>query len=298
MPGSKRRPRCGPLVERHAACCRSASVNVAAIGAPCQRGQNRARARRLRPPSPSGWHTKMRRRLGVSPTSRDLERAGQHHFVDVGITREVDRVRGASHVRLQPSGVERVRLLDERDANARGPALSGTRTVNRPSTSSPVIVGLSLDAAISLSPPNDARWTRSPFTEISSWCGILEATHRAEVGAEQPDLELVFAVERQRRAERAVRRPFRAAALRCDDPATRPAARGTLAHRRRVRIANRERADALRRGQVTLEQHGRERRARRRCCRSRRSNHPAGGATRRRDRRRAGRESRSRTRRD
>jgi hypothetical protein len=54
---------------------------------------------------------------------------------------------------------------------SRGPALSGTRTVNRPSTLSPVVVGLSLEAAISSLPPNDARCTRRPSTAISSWCG-------------------------------------------------------------------------------------------------------------------------------
>ena len=99
---------------------------------------------------------------------------------------------------------------------------------------------------------------------------ILEAAHRPEVGAEQPDLELVLAVERQRRAESA--RPPTVpsgspSTWRSCDASCRT--RNSSPDRRRLRIADRQRADALGRGQIALEQHRRHARARRRCCRSR-----------------------------
>jgi hypothetical protein len=86
---------------------------------------------------------------------------------------------------------------------------------------------------------------------------VLEAAHRAEVGAEQPDLELILAVERQRQVERlpadgADRHPFDVAILR------RVLADAEhFAHRRQLGIAERERGDAFRRRQIAFEQHGR-----------------------------------------
>ena len=124
----------------------------------------------------------------------------------------------------------------------RGPALSGTRAVKRPSTSSPVVVGLSLDAAISLSPPNGGQVHALAVHGDLELVRVFEPAHRAEVGAEQPDLELVLAVERQRQverlpADRADRHAFDVAVLRGVLPHPEH-----LAHRRQLGIAERQRA--------------------------------------------------------
>ena len=86
----------------------------------------------------------------------------------------------------------------------------------------------------------------------------LEPAHRPEVGAEQLHLEGVLAVERDvarnlEPAHRPERQPFDVPRLR------RVLAHAIdLAHRRRLRVADRERADAAGCREIALEQHGRQ----------------------------------------
>jgi hypothetical protein len=87
---------------------------------------------------------------------------------------------------------------------------------------------------------------------------MLEPAHRAEIRAEQLHLEEVLAVERDvalehEAADGAERQPLDVPRLRRVLPHA-----VDLAHRRRLRVANRERADAAGRRQVAFEQHGRD----------------------------------------
>ena len=76
--------------------------------------------------------------------------------------------------------------------------MSGTRTVKRPSISSPVVVGFSLDAATSLVAAERREVHADAVDRDLQLLRILEPAHRPEVGPEQLDLELILAVERQR----------------------------------------------------------------------------------------------------
>jgi hypothetical protein len=93
---------------------------------------------------------------GITTAGR-VERTGDDELIDVREAAEVDRVGRAADVRLQPPRVVGAGLLEKRHGNRPRPALSGTRTVKRSSISSPVSVGLALDAVTSLSPPNPAK---------------------------------------------------------------------------------------------------------------------------------------------
>ena len=230
--------------------------DVTAIGAPRQRGENPLRTRlflghRLRParedPSPA-------RR--VSRSGR-LERSGQDHFVDVRAAREVNRVRGAAHVGFETTGVQRVGLLDERDGDRARTSLErharGEAAVHRVAGRRRVVArrGHLLVAA-------ERRQVHAlPVHADLELMRILQPAHRPEVGAEQTDLELVLAIERQvgldlDAAHRAERQAVDLAILRgvLSDAIE-------LADRRRLRIANRQRCDALGGAEVTLEQHRR-----------------------------------------
>ncbi len=84
--------------------------------------------------------------------------------------------------------------------------------------------------------------------------GILETAHRTEVRAKEPDLKLILAVERKRpfddeSAHRSERQPLHVTGLRGILP--HPV---DLAHRLRLRIADRKGADSSRRRQIALEQ--------------------------------------------
>ena len=139
-----------------------------------------------------------------------------------------------------------------------GPALSGTRTVNRPSTASPVVVGLSLDADDLLVAAERGQVHALAVHGDLELVRVLEPAHRPEVGAEQLDLELVLAVERQRRidqhaADRAERQALDVPVLRRVLPHA-----VDLAGRRESRGSpTASAADALGGGQVALEQHRR-----------------------------------------
>jgi len=104
-----------------------------------------------------------------------------------------------------------------------GPAFTGTRTRRRASTASPVSVGFWNNASRSSAPPTCAMSTRSPSTANSNLMGGFEPAHDVEICAVQPGLKHIFAVEREIVADPRCLQWFRAAILRCADPAKRPA---------------------------------------------------------------------------
>ena len=168
----------------------------------------------------------------------------------------------------------------------------------RSSTSSPAFVMLTRLALKSASPPI---WKQMHALAVDGDLDlvlVLEAAHDAEVGAEQLD-------------RRAMYSPSSGSVTCARMPPTVPSGRPSMCascdascRMRNVSlagpmsgIADRQRADLARRVQVALEQHRRDTRARRRCCRSRTPNRRAAAASPDRRRARADRGSRWRTRR-
>src|SRR5262245_11052737 len=113
-------------------------------------------------------------------------------------TREVDGVRRAALVIFEPARVERVRLLEERDADRPRTGFErhtrGEASVHRIAGRRRIVArcGYLFVAA--------ERRQMHPLTVYADLelMRILQPARRPEVGAEQPDLELIFAVEWQR----------------------------------------------------------------------------------------------------
>ena len=213
--------------------------------------------------------------------SRGVERAGDRQHPDMRAARPVERVERALEKRTELRGVHGGGAADERgddvvrsgaDTDANGQAAHRSR---RPF---PSVV--SNAAARSAAPPIVAWWTRSPSTVSSNSCGYSMPRGLSKLVRNN----LVWRTYSPSRGkkwvtrvppERAERHPVEVLILR--DVAAHVIG---LAERARLRVADRQLADLLRRGQIALLQRQATRSAHRRCCRSRRPNHRAAAARR------------------